>query len=299
MKLSELNLAQLASGTGRLSHLSIRLGSFPLAAVRERWLNSGLRPPKAIPSDFLKLFFLLESLVDSGDLNGRSVIDFGCGLGVFVAQASRLGMTSVGIDTFGEYGGECRRLASIMIDTVCESVRKPLLIEGDIARVAAPGRGSFDFATSIGVMEHVVGREERSAMIEQMMQSLAPGGWLILICGPNRRFPVDFFHYGPRYPFLHQLPVPLRRWYLALFAKGRNQNPRWLSGMSVRELEAAMRSAGATSVQQLFPLWARLAVHPVLRRFALAYVLAARLLTFVKAEPVIILAARKRGVGSA
>jgi len=293
-KLPGLRDDSMSLAAARISDVSEEIGPFPDSAVRMEWTAAGLPHPPEIPSGFDKVFYLMQLLSSERSLKGQSVIDFGCGLSAFVAQAARLGMNGVGVDTFEEHGGHCHALASLLIDTLCERGRGPTLVRADILRDQIPGGGSFDFATSMGMMEHIFGVAMRKAMITKMMEALRPGGWLILICGPNQRFPIDLFHYGPRLPCLHQLPVPLRRIYLATFAGDRNKDPRWLSGMSVRELEASMYSAGAASVYSLFPMWARLVRDPRLKKLRLAYVAAADVLTYLKAEPVIVLAARKQ-----
>jgi 2-polyprenyl-3-methyl-5-hydroxy-6-metoxy-1,4-benzoquinol methylase len=293
-KLPGLHADSMTLAAERMSHLSEEIGPFPDSAIRRKWTAAGLAHPLEIPRGFDKVLFLMQLLSSETSLKGRSVIDFGCGLSAFVAQAARLGMNGVGIDTFEEHGGHCHALASLLIDTLCEPGRRPTLVRADILRDQVPGGGSFDFATSMGMMEHIFGVAMRKAIITKMMEALRPGGWLILICGPNQRFPIDLFHYGPRLPCLHQLPVPLRRIYLATFAGDRNKNPRWLSGMSVRELEASMYSAGAASVYSLFPMWARLVRNPRLTKLRLAYVAAADALSYLNAEPVIVLAAQKQ-----
>ena len=293
-RLPGLHTRELHEAPIRLDRIISTLGPFPIERILNKWATSGLQPPAEVPHRFEKLFYLLELLSPAHAIAGRSVVDFGCGLSVFVSQAAQLGMTSMGIDTFEEYGGRCQDLAEGVIDTVCQSDNKPTLVRADLLRDHVPGSGSFDFATSMGMMEHIFGRDMRESIIRKMMQTLRPGGWLILICGPNQRFPIDFFHYGPRFPFLHQLPVSVRRSYFEFFAGKRNRDPLWLSGMRVDELEAAIQSSGGDGVYQLFPLWAHLVRDPRLKRVKEAYIGVAEILSRFKAEPVIVLAAQKR-----
>lgn len=269
------------------------LGEFPIDAISAAIGRAGIRLDVGeIPRRFAKYFAVMTALAND-QLEGKLLVDFGCGLGVFVSQASALGMTAEGIDVFVEYGGRCLEAAKLISDLVAASA-PPMLTELDF--LAEDVIRDADFVTSFGMLEHIHGEANQEAVIGKMMRALKPGGHLILTCGPNKRFPIDFHHYGPSFLFYHCLPVSVRGAYLRMFARtGQNRNPRWLNGMSVAHIERAIRKHGGVSVEAGFPLWVSMSQDrrmqlPGLRQLASIVSIS---LAKLKAEPVIIMVARK------
>ncbi len=270
------------------------LGEFPFSKIKSRFEDAAIKIDlDKVPRRFEKYLSVMKA-VAGGTLAGKSLVDFGCGLGIFVAQAARLGMNAEGIDIFSEYGGHCREAMSHIaccIAADCQP-RSTLLdfMNNEVCR-------QVDFVTSFGMLEHIHGAANRDLIIRRMMQALKPGGYFILTCGPNKRFPIDLHHYGPKFVFYHCLPVRIRRLYVQLFARrGQNLDPSWLNGMSVNEIRAAIIENGGSNIEALFPLWIRLGRHrllnwPLVRQAAVA---AAKLLCSLGAEPVIILIAQKQ-----
>lgn len=275
-----------------VSIIEALLGEFPAQNIESLLTEHGINiRAEDVPRSFSKYFSVMKAI--SGDLRGKTLLDFGCGLGVFVSQASRLGMRAEGLDIFTEYGGRCLEAAQYVIS--CISVTPPRLTQLDF--VAEDVNREADFVTSFGMLEHIHGAGARNLVMKKMMQALRPGGHLILTCGPNRRFPFDLHHYGPKFLFYHCLPIKLRDAYLQFFAKTcQNMDPRWLNGMSVSEIKQSIVSHGGEAVEQVLPLWIELAKtrylkSTVIRRLAVSF---ANLLTRMQAEPVIILVAKKK-----
>ncbi len=284
-----------------------QLGPFPSEEIK-KLDGSALGKIRELPSNFEKYFSLMSILADphgqdTTPLSERRVLDFGCGLGVFIAQAHRLGMESKGVDTFDEYGGSYHLAESVVRTVIGEtqSTAQAQLFKLDLLDEASTNRlnqmGEFDFTTSFGMLEHIHGCVNQELILKHMMSTLKPGGWLILTCGPNARFPVDLFHYGPIYPFYHQLPVSLRGVYAKLlFAKPLNQDPKWLNGMDVGWISRQLYKHGASDVMRLFPQWVEASDwFGSLPSLAKAFVRRSLgLLQVLEAEPVIIMVARKR-----
>jgi len=281
--------------TTDVEHVEAILGDFPSAAIESCFLELGIDISYAdVPRSFSKYFSVMKAL--SADLHGQSLVDFGCGLGVFVAQASKLGMQTEGIDVFTEYQGRCFEAAQCVASCISPRPSFPAVLTR-LNFLTEEMKRDVDFVTSFGMLEHIYSSQARNTVLMRMMEALKPGGFLILTCGPNRRFPFDIYHYGPKFLFYHCLPVKMRNVYLRIFARnGQNQDPRWLNGMSVSEIKGAIASYGGEVVEQVFPLWVELAKPRLLKnRFVRCIGLTlAKLLTWMGAEPVILIIARKQ-----
>ena len=278
-----------------IENISERLGPFPASAIESRFKEKTIGiVVDAIPNRFEKYLGLMQSI--AGDLRGKSLVDFGCGLSVFVAQASRLGMHAEGLDIFTEYGGDCLNAAQCIVSSISPA-STPKLTKLDFLAEAVDRNA--DFVTSFGMLEHIHGFETRRDVIGKMMNALRPGGHLILTCGPNRRFPIDLHHYGPTFIFYHWLSVGQRGLYLRLFARtDQNRDPKWLNGLTVAEVRDSIIASGGAAVEQVFPLWVELARSKLLRNRAIRWmcVAMARFLARIEAEPVILVVARKSGI---
>jgi 2-polyprenyl-3-methyl-5-hydroxy-6-metoxy-1,4-benzoquinol methylase len=278
------------------------LPPFPTEAVEGGFRSRGVVCNEDIPRDFAKYFAVMAALV-GGSLPGKRVIDVGAGLGVFVAQSRRLGMKATGTDIFTDYEGTCQTGAVCIMEAYGESAEdaRRAFIHHDICG-SNLSEGDVDFVTSFGMLEHICGKEPRRRAVRHMMAAVAPGGTLLISCGPNRYFPIDFFHYGPTFVFYHCLPRRGRQAYLRLFgrftAPGQSLDPDFLEGMRVAEIRKHILEAEPNAkVRQLFPLWVRVAQSRYLkpRPIRLLATAVARMLAALRAEPVIILAATKPG----
>lgn len=250
-----------------------------------------------IPKSFSKYFAVMNWLA-GGNLKGKSLLDVGSGLGVFVSQGKLLGMNSTGIDIFIEYQGACQQGAMCVYEAYGNSFdnAQRAFISHDITECPAP-RGKYDFVTSFGMLEHIYGKEKRQNVIHNMMKSLAKGGSLILTCGPNEYFPIDLHHYGPKFVLYHCLPLWARGFYLRAFAKsGQCMDPKWLNGMRVAEIKRHILEVEPDAcIAQAFPLWVSLANSRWMQRFGIRRVVTgvAAFLSMLNMEPVIILVVTK------
>ena len=168
------------------------IGDFPETDIKRCLANRGVAIDiNHIPKSFIKYFTLISANCGN-NLAGKSLVDFGCGLGVFVAQAEKLGMKAERLDVFQEYNGQCLPAARGISKCISPN-SSPIFSTVDL--VFAEISRSADFVTSFGVLEHILGVQARNRFLGNMMNCLRPGGLLILTCGPNRRFPIDLFHY--------------------------------------------------------------------------------------------------------
>jgi len=137
-----------------------------------------------------------------------SLLDVGCGDGLFLSIARQAGWAAEGI----EFSPEGARRASLRLG-------RPVAV-GDLSRERVL-RGPFDVITLWHVLEHLAGP---GAMLEAVRRRLAPGG-LLVAAVPNldnlpmraayrvvRRRPLPLYEDGAREPHLsHFSPVTLTR----------------------------------------------------------------------------------------
>ena len=269
-------------------------GLLPMARVNEIFREHNINYELSDPTTFSKYLTIMEQMSEDG-LEGKSLLDFGCGLCVILAQAYRLGMKPVGIDQFGEYKGRGFEAARDILryhGATSEEI-EGIARYGSVLDSVPAFQGAFDFSISIGMLEHFHRKEDRRTVMLGLYYALKPGGSLFMICGPNIRFPIDFGHYGPKYVFLHCLPKSIRRLYLKLFAKGQNQNPEYLQGMSVKELITFVKTIDPdVAITNGFPILAKLmSGREFLKRPPGSWLLqiVIKALTSMKAEPLIFL----------
>ena len=121
----------------------------------------------------------LHQLLDAEGLPPDArVLDVGCGnarLGRFLAER-RPGLRYLGLDASPDLLG-CAPIEALGSNP---SLLALDLVEGDLAQALA-GR-SFDLVACFGVLHHVPGRSRRTALLEALLESLAPKGLLALTC---------------------------------------------------------------------------------------------------------------------
>ena len=98
--------------------------------------------------------------------------------------------------------------------------------------------GTFDFAHSSAVLEHVGSREQQVQFLRELSRVARRG---IFLATPNRWFPIEFH---TMLPLLHWLPPPLFRKALVGLGKGYFADERNLNLLSRRDLGEVARTAG-------------------------------------------------------
>lgn len=131
-------------------------------------------------------------------LQGRRVLDAGCGVGMYMAAFQREGALVFGVEIEGDRAAEASRLVG---NTAIGSVESLPFADA-----------SFDVVFSHEVLEHV-GDDKRA--LAEMARVVHPGGQIILFV-PNRLYPFEThgiewrgrYHFG-NIPFVNYLPA---RW---------------------------------------------------------------------------------------
>lgn len=132
-------------------------------------------------------------------LAGRTVLDVGCGVGMYTAAFLQQTPHVYGIEVEFARAQEARPRSAGVTQAVGESLPYP--------------DGSFDVVFSHEVLEHVA---DDRACVSEMVRVTAPGGRLVIFV-PNRLYPFEthgmFWRGRYRFgniPFISWLPNPLR-----------------------------------------------------------------------------------------
>ena len=151
----------------------------------------------------------LERLQAFVSLEGKRVLDVGCGLGDLLVTLEAEGSAGfmVGVDPDFEWAREAR----------CRTPSRTVGVGVAVGERLPFPAGSFDGVCSNYVVEHVV---DLDAMLAEMMRVCVPGGWCY-INGPNYLLP-----YEPHYRMwlLPWLPRRLAEWWL----KKSGRDPSYL-----------------------------------------------------------------------
>ena len=109
-----------------------------------------------------------------GDVRGQSILDIGCGTGLYTRRLKQRGAARVlGLDASAGMIEYARHLES----------GKPLGIEYVVKDAADAGDvGRFDVVTATYLLHYAPSREVMSGMCRSMLRALAPGGRLVSIC---------------------------------------------------------------------------------------------------------------------
>ncbi len=135
----------------------------------------------------------------AGDRIGRSVLENGCGVGMYVQKLSGLGGRVIGLEYDLERAVEAGINSDEIINAAGEFIPLP--------------SATFDLLLSHEVLEHV--QDDRAA-IREAIRVLKPGGRAVIFC-PNRGYPFEThgifwkgkYYFGNKL-FVNYLPRALR-----------------------------------------------------------------------------------------
>lgn len=138
------------------------------------------------------------------------VLDVGCGLGHTINALRELGYDAWGLEPGGRRNDADPQAQGFILPYFSQDLRRN-----------RPDIEKFDMVMSHAVIEHVGTtdgngdlapdyRDYRVLFVNSQLDLLRPGG-LLLLCGPNRLFPLDFQHgdhtYGGLGPLKHAMPM--------------------------------------------------------------------------------------------
>jgi SAM-dependent methyltransferase len=135
----------------------------------------------------------------AGERIKGTILENGCGVGMYVEHLSPFGGTVVGLEYDFDRAHEARTRSPHILNAAGEFLPLP--------------SGTFDLILSHEVIEHV--QDDRAA-IREMVRTLKPGGRIVLFC-PNRGYPVEThgmywkgkYYFGNKL-FVNYLPRNLR-----------------------------------------------------------------------------------------
>ena len=135
----------------------------------------------------------------AGERIRGSLLENGCGVGLYLEHLDPLGCETVGLE--------------FEIPRALEAKEKATNVIGGAGEHLPFHAESFDLILSNEVIEHV---EDDTKAIQEMVRVLIPGGRLILFC-PNRWYPFEThgiywkgnYHFGNKF-LVNYLPRPLR-----------------------------------------------------------------------------------------
>jgi SAM-dependent methyltransferase len=135
----------------------------------------------------------------AGERITGTILDDGCGVGLYVSKLAELGGTVCGLEFDHEQAVQAAGRADRILRGAGEGLPFP--------------DGTFDLDLSHEVLEHVA--DDRKA-VEEIVRTLKPGGRLVLFC-PNRGYPVEThgIYWRGRYrfgniPLVNYLPRRVR-----------------------------------------------------------------------------------------
>jgi SAM-dependent methyltransferase len=138
----------------------------------------------------------LEMILQAaGERAGRTVLEDGCGVGMYAERLAQSGGRVVGLEFDFERASKAANLSLKILNAAGESLPFPT--------------ATFDLVLSHEVIEHV---QDDCMAVREIVRVLKPGGRAVIFC-PNRGYPFEThgifwrgrYHFGNK-PFINYLP---------------------------------------------------------------------------------------------
>ncbi len=170
-----------------------------LAVKGPAWLCYSLRREESGQDVELVLRHAIFAFIDEHTLDGRRLLDFGCGSGASTLALTRLLPETevVGIDIADD------QLEIARLRARHYGVRQVRFLRSSMPDDLPPGIGEFDAVLLSAVFEHML-PAERTTLLPKIWSHLSPNGILFLNQTPHRYFPIE--HHTTGLPLLNYLP---------------------------------------------------------------------------------------------
>lgn len=217
------------------------------------WLCDEIRREEDPSYVARSLNFVIQPHVEEQALNGKRLLDFGCGSGASTSILARTfpRASVVGVELEEDLLSIARLRAEHYALENVEFVRSP---SGDRL---PDNLGSFDFVFMSAVFEHLL-PEERGAVTRQVWETLEPGGVLFLSETPHRWWPIESHTTG--LPLLNYLPAPVALGLARRLSPRVSPDASWqdllrggIRGGTPREIIACLANTGAGAPELLRP----------------------------------------------
>jgi len=185
-----------------------------MSHVGEVWLRNLERQPQAYAPEQISLSVFnrfrisrwIQFIEEYARLQGNErVLEVGCGSGKFALALATLGCRVTALDYSAQMVTSARTLKSKI------AVQWPELaihfIQGDLSHLNFAD-STFDLALNEGVVEHWLDRDERLAVLREMVRVTRPGG-VVAVFVPNGRHPLHGWWERTGYPGYQAPPMTL------------------------------------------------------------------------------------------
>ena len=189
--------------------------------------DTGVAAYQNTPEQILRQTFD-KAEAELGPLAGKRLLDFGCGVGRLCKIASEYGIRAVGIEPDANAREHARKSSGLRAYASLRDLR------------AAHPYSKFDIVTIWDVVEHL---REPWKELEDLLQALRPGGWLMLST-PNAAS--------------LRARVERERW-------SNTVNPTHFYYFTRKSLEAVLKRAGFSEISEL-QISIRYPAHRIVRR---------------------------------
>jgi SAM-dependent methyltransferase len=207
--------------------------------------------PTYVESELLHSLF---AYVDREAMEGKSLLDFGCGSGASTMVVARI------LSNCHIYGVELeeRLLAVAKRRAEYYGLNNLTLLQSPAPDELPEQVDSVDFVLLSAVYEHLL-PAERPKLLRQMWQRLKPGGVLFVNQTPDRRFPLETHTTG--LPLINYLPDSVAGYLARRFSKRASRGESWnallrrgIRGATPAELKRIL-SEFSYSVELLEPIY--------------------------------------------
>lgn len=183
----------------------------------------------------------LSAYLDLADINGKRILDFGCGSGASTMILARLFPDSeiVGVELLESSLSIARKRAEYYGFANVRFLQSP----GET--MLPPEIGEFDLVVMSAVYEHLL-PDERERILPQLWSAICGGGHLFIDQTPHRWFPFEL--HTTAFPLINYLPDGLA------FAAARRFSKRLSPGLSWEEmLREGIRGATESEIARFIP----------------------------------------------
>jgi 2-polyprenyl-3-methyl-5-hydroxy-6-metoxy-1,4-benzoquinol methylase len=195
---------------------------------------------------------LTSAYVNSDDMSGKRLLDFGCGGGASTVILAKLFPEAevIGVELMEEklQMGRARAAHHELKNVKFLASPDGSHLPGDL--------GTFDFVYLFAVYEHLL-PEERPVIMKLVWEHLKPGGIVFIDATPHRYFPIDL--HSTHLPLINYLPDFAAHWAARRFAPGGDVNK---SAVWSDHLRGGIR--GATEKSILRSVGSNVEFEPVL-----------------------------------